>query len=67
LSGLSKATDSSGIDKGVELRNSLSILKNGSVSKVGNFDELPYQAIAAILHALFEGGPGIHLNGGVVV
>ena len=66
MSGLSKATDSSGIDKGIELGNGRGIQKDGGVSHIRDLHKLPDLTVVAILHALFKGRPGVHLDGGIV-
>ena len=52
-----------GIDKGIELSNGRGVKKDGGVSHVRDFHVLPDLTIVAILHALFEGRPGVHLDG----
>ena len=52
-----------GIDKGIELRNSRGVKKDGGVSHVRDLHILPDLTVVAILHALFESRPGVHLYG----
>ncbi len=52
-----------GIDEGIELGNGGGVMKDGGVSHVRDFHVLPDLTVVAILHALFEGRPGVHLDG----
>ncbi|NDA63586.1 MAG: hypothetical protein EBX50_16360 [Chitinophagia bacterium] len=52
-----------GIDKGIELGNGSGVKKDGGMSHVRDLHVLPDLTVVAILHALFEGRPGVHLYG----
>lgn len=51
------------IDKNIKLGNGRGVEKDGVMSDVRDLHILPDLTVVAILHALFEGRPGVHLDG----